>query len=157
MSRSSLYQITATELAVDRKIDKRPVAHPTFTVEEEANCPDLALLRGLLVPTRLPAFQAGRPTAPGSYFEVPHFSYPIATIGHRGNAQLRAKMGDQRDNCRGRMLKVSRLPDIEQCLSDQMPRWTSTGSVLIVQGEESIGPPRPMLQAAFRSLTGRTD
>jgi hypothetical protein len=43
-----LYQIAAAELAVDGKIEKRPISHPSFTVEEKADCPYLALLQGLL-------------------------------------------------------------------------------------------------------------
>lgn len=43
-----LYQIAAAELAVDGKIEKRPISHPSFTVEEEADRPDLALLQGLI-------------------------------------------------------------------------------------------------------------
>ena len=43
-----LYQIAATELAVDGKIKKRPISHPSFTIEKEADCPDLALFKGLL-------------------------------------------------------------------------------------------------------------
>ena len=42
------YQIAAAELAVDGKIEKCPISHPSFTVQEEADCPDLALLQGLL-------------------------------------------------------------------------------------------------------------
>ncbi len=42
------YQIAAAELAVDGKIEKRPISHPSFTVQEEADCPDLTLLQGLL-------------------------------------------------------------------------------------------------------------
>ncbi len=39
-----LNQIAAAELAVDGKIEKRPISYPSFTVEEKADCPDLALL-----------------------------------------------------------------------------------------------------------------
>jgi hypothetical protein len=53
-----LYQIAAAELAIDGKIEKRPISYPSFTVEEEADCPDLALLQGLLYAnlfTRVPS------------------------------------------------------------------------------------------------------
>gem|GEM_PF-5780236 len=43
-----LYQIAAAELAVDGEIEKRTISNPSFSVEEEADCPDLALLQGLL-------------------------------------------------------------------------------------------------------------
>lgn len=42
------YQIAAAELAVDGKIEKCSISHPSFSVEEETYCPDLALLQGLL-------------------------------------------------------------------------------------------------------------
>jgi hypothetical protein len=42
------YQIAAAELAIDRKVEKRAISRPSFSVEEEADCPDLALLQGLL-------------------------------------------------------------------------------------------------------------
>jgi hypothetical protein len=55
------YQITAAERAVDGKIEQRMISHPSFSVEKEAPCPDLALLQGLLdanllacVPSRSP-------------------------------------------------------------------------------------------------------
>lgn len=64
------YQIAAAELAVDSKFEKRPISHPSFTVEEEPDCPDLALLQSFLTPTCLPAFQAGRLSAAVSYFEI---------------------------------------------------------------------------------------
>lgn len=41
-----LYQIAAAEFAVDGKIEKRPISHPSFTVEEEADCPDLGVASG---------------------------------------------------------------------------------------------------------------
>jgi hypothetical protein len=83
-----LYQIAAAELAVDRKIEKRPISHPSFTVEEEADCPDLALLQGLLntnLFTRVPS----RSTECARIILCDtHFSSPLATIGHRQNAHL---------------------------------------------------------------------
>ncbi len=42
------YQIAAAELTVDRKIEKRTISHPSFSVEVEADCPNLALFQGLL-------------------------------------------------------------------------------------------------------------
>jgi hypothetical protein len=42
------YQIAAKELAVDGKIEKRTISHPSFSVEKETHCPDLALLQGHL-------------------------------------------------------------------------------------------------------------
>jgi hypothetical protein len=42
------YQIAATELAVDGKIEQRSISHPSFSVEKETHCPDLALLQGPL-------------------------------------------------------------------------------------------------------------
>lgn len=42
------YQIAAAELAVDGKIEKRTFSHPSFPVEKEMHCADLALLQGLL-------------------------------------------------------------------------------------------------------------
>jgi hypothetical protein len=41
------YQIAAAELAVDGKIEKRTISHPSFSVEEEADRSDLALFQGL--------------------------------------------------------------------------------------------------------------
>ncbi|MGI0524051.1 hypothetical protein ABY43_07265 [Rhizobium giardinii] len=43
-----LHQIAAAELAVDGKIEQRTISHPSFSVEKEAHCPNLALLQGLL-------------------------------------------------------------------------------------------------------------
>jgi hypothetical protein len=56
-----LYQIAAAELAVDGKIEKRPISHPSFTVQEEADCPDLALLQRLLVSARKPTSALAQP------------------------------------------------------------------------------------------------
>lgn len=61
-----LHQIAAAELAVDGKIEQRTISHPSFSVEKEAHCPNLALLQGLLDANLFPAFQAGRPSAAGS-------------------------------------------------------------------------------------------
>ncbi len=66
-----LYQIAAAELAVDGKIEKRPISHPSFTVEEKRTAHIWHCFRGFLTPTCLPAFQAGRPSAPGSYCDIP--------------------------------------------------------------------------------------
>lgn len=42
------YQIATAELAVYGKIEQRTISHPSFSVEEEADRPDLALPQGLL-------------------------------------------------------------------------------------------------------------
>jgi hypothetical protein len=38
------YQIAAAELAIDGKIEQCTISHPSFSVEKEAHCPNLALL-----------------------------------------------------------------------------------------------------------------
>ncbi|QTU95635.1 hypothetical protein J7U39_14415 [Rhizobium sp. NLR16a] len=82
------YQIAAAELAVDGEIEKRAISHPSSSVEEETDCPDLALLEGLLdanflacVPSR--STQCGR-----IILRDTHSSSPMATVGQRENAHL---------------------------------------------------------------------
>ena len=82
-----LYQVATAELAVDGEIEKHPISHPTFTVEEEADRPDLPLLHGLL-DANLFACVPRRSTCCGRIIlSDTHFSSPIATIGQRENAE----------------------------------------------------------------------
>jgi len=37
-----LYQIAATELAVDGKIKKRPISHPSFTIEARTDSREIS-------------------------------------------------------------------------------------------------------------------
>ena len=38
-----LHQVAATKLAVDRKVEKRPIPGPPMLIKKEADCPDLDL------------------------------------------------------------------------------------------------------------------
>jgi hypothetical protein len=40
----NLHHVAAAQLAVDREIEKRPIAQPPVLVEPKPNCPDLLLL-----------------------------------------------------------------------------------------------------------------
>jgi hypothetical protein len=43
-------QIASAELAVDREIEQRTVSNPSFSIQEETDCPDLHLRQGTLGP-----------------------------------------------------------------------------------------------------------
>jgi hypothetical protein len=56
-----LDQVAAAQLAVYCHIEKSTLTKATFAIEEEADRPDLLCVKGRLMPTVFPAFQAARP------------------------------------------------------------------------------------------------
>jgi hypothetical protein len=66
-----LHEIAAAQFAVDGKAEQRPVPNPSMLIEKEPNCPCLRGLSGRFTPTFHPAFEARRPSAPGSNSDMP--------------------------------------------------------------------------------------
>ena len=67
-----LHQTAATKL-VDREVEKCAAPHPACPIEEEADCPDLLCVRGRLVRTVFPLFQA-------TWVGASYREYPVSVL-----------------------------------------------------------------------------
>ena len=65
------HKIAAAQLAVDCEFKQRAISHASYPIKEKRTAQIWRCFSGFLTPTFRPAFQAGRPSAVGSYCAIP--------------------------------------------------------------------------------------